>query len=151
VFHIQADAGGDGRTQKTFDVGTLAQAGLYIDELRCKRSTVPPTRLQVLGECRPSGRARRPIDVRARAPLFKALGDATRLEMVALIAQALEPLCACELEAHFDLAQPTISHHLKILRKAGVLTSERRGTWIYYGLDPALREQLLDFAGVLGK
>jgi ArsR family transcriptional regulator len=47
--------------------------------------------------------------------------------------------------------QPTISHHLKILRKAGVLTSERRGTWIYYGLDPALREQLLDFAGVLGK
>ena len=111
-------------------------------------------RLQVLGEtneCRPSGRARRPLDVRARAPLFKALGDATRLEIIALIAQAREPLCACEIEAHFDLAQPTISHHLKILRKAGVLTSERRGTWIHYDLDPTVREQLLEFVGLLGE
>jgi ArsR family transcriptional regulator len=108
-------------------------------------------RLQVLGACRPTMRARRPTDVRDRAPLFKALGDATRLEIVALIAQAREPLCACEIEGQFDLAQPTISHHLKILRKAGVLTSERRGTWIYYALDPTLHEQLVEFADVLGK
>lgn len=100
-------------------------------------------------ECRPRGR-KRPLDVRARAPVFKALGDATRLEIVALVAEAREPLCACEIEAHFDLAQPTISHHLKILRKAGVLTSERRGTWIHYGIDPSLREQLLEFVGLLG-
>jgi ArsR family transcriptional regulator len=114
-------------------------------------SMVAKPRLQVLGECRPTGRVRRPVDVRDRAPLFKALGDATRLEIVALIAQAREPLCACEIEGQFDLAQPTISHHLKILRKAGVLTSERRGTWIYYALDPTLHEQLVEFADVLGK
>jgi ArsR family transcriptional regulator len=115
---------------------------------------VATARLKVLGEtsaCQPSGRVRRPVDLRAQAPLFKALGDATRLEMVGLIAQARGSLCACEIEAHFDLAQPTISHHLKILRKAGVLTSERRGTWIYYGLDESLRQQLLEFTGLLGE
>jgi ArsR family transcriptional regulator len=111
---------------------------------------VAKARLQVLeSECRPRKRPR-PADLRARAPVFKALGDATRLEIVALLAEAREPLCACEIEAHFDLSQPTISHHLKILRKAGVLTSERRGTWIYYGLDPSLPEQLVEFAAALG-
>jgi ArsR family transcriptional regulator len=68
--------------------------------------------------------------------LFKAVGDETRMEIVALIAEAGEALCACDIEAHFDLSQPTISHHLKVLRKAGWLTSERQGNWIYYGLDP---------------
>lgn len=98
--------------------------------------------------CQPRARGRGP-DLRARAPLFKALGDATRLEIVGLIAHAGAALCVCEIEAHFDLAQATISHHLKILRKAGVLTSERRGTWIYYGLDASLREQLLALVRVL--
>lgn len=98
--------------------------------------------------CRPRAGGRAP-DLRARAPLFKALGDATRLEIVGLIAHAGGPLCVCEIEAHFDLAQATISHHLKILRKAGVLVSERRGTWIHYNLDASLREQLLALVRVL--
>ena len=78
------------------------------------------------------------------APLFKALGDPTRLEIVDLMLRAGGPLCACEIESRFELSQPTISHHLKLLRDAGLLECERRGTWIYYSLAPdgagALRE-----------
>jgi ArsR family transcriptional regulator, arsenate/arsenite/antimonite-responsive transcriptional repressor len=103
---------------------------------------VSPPRLEVVpAPCRPTKR-RKPRDVRTYASLLKALGDETRLEMVALLADAGDALCACDIEAHFDLAQSTISHHLKLLRKAGVLTSERRGTWVYYALDPAAFERL---------
>lgn len=69
------------------------------------------------------------------APLFKALGDENRLAMVEMIAHAGE-LCACEIEEHFELSQPTISHHLKLLRDAGILEGERRGTWIFYRVVP---------------
>jgi ArsR family transcriptional regulator len=102
------------------------------------------------GECRPRPRTR-PGDLRGYAPLFKALADATRLEIVALLAAAGEPLCACDIEAHFDLAQATISHHLKILREAGVLDSQRRGTWIFYSLDHAVIEQLREFPAPHGR
>jgi ArsR family transcriptional regulator len=70
------------------------------------------------------------------APICRALGDATRLQIVALLARAGRYLCACEIEAHFALAQPTISHHLQVLRKAGLVETERRGTWIHYRLRP---------------
>ena len=79
-----------------------------------------------------------PSDVRAcaadLAPVCRALGDATRLQIAALLARAEGYLCACEIEAHFALAQPTISHHLQVLRKAGLVETERRGTWIHYRL-----------------
>ena len=68
------------------------------------------------------------------AAALKALGDPTRLEIVALVAAAKEPLCACEIEGHFELSQSTISHHLGLLRKAGILDSERRGTWAFYSI-----------------
>ncbi|PRQ03411.1 HTH-type transcriptional repressor AseR [Enhygromyxa salina] len=68
------------------------------------------------------------------AASLKALADPTRLEIVSLVAAAKEPLCACEIEAHFDLSQSTISHHLGLLRKAGVLNAERRGTWAFYSI-----------------
>jgi ArsR family transcriptional regulator, arsenate/arsenite/antimonite-responsive transcriptional repressor len=113
---------------------------LDIDDLRCIVQTVPP-RLRIVEECRPSTR-RKPRELRAYAGLVKALGDETRLEIVGLLAAADQPLCACDIEAHFDLSQPTISHHLKVLRKAGWLTSERRGTWVYYGLDRGALPQL---------
>lgn len=70
------------------------------------------------------------------APICRALGDATRLQIAALLARADGFLCACEIEAHFALAQPTISHHLQVLRKAGLVQTERRGTWIHYRLRP---------------
>ena len=79
---------------------------------------------------------RRLEDVTVLSELCKALGDSTRLQMLQLLAIARRPLCACELESPFDLSQPTISHHLRILREAGVVSTTRRGTWIFYELNP---------------
>ena len=71
------------------------------------------------------------------APLFKALGDPVRLRLLSLIAcHDGGEACVCELTGAFDLSAPTISHHLKVLREAGLITSERRGTWIYYQVSP---------------
>lgn len=64
---------------------------------------------------------------------LEALADPTRLRIVHLLARH-EALCACEIEAAFDLAQPTISHHLRLLRDAGLVEVQRRGTWAYYSL-----------------
>jgi len=66
---------------------------------------------------------------------FKALSDPTRVAIVNRLAGAGE-VCVCELVADFELSQPTISHHLKILREAGLVESRRRGTWAYYRLVP---------------
>lgn len=79
---------------------------------------------------------RRLEDLTALSELCKALGDSTRLNMVQLLAMAQRPLCVCELESQFDLSQPTISHHLRILREAGVVTTSRQGTWVFYELNP---------------
>jgi ArsR family transcriptional regulator len=68
-----------------------------------------------------------------------AFADPTRLRILYLLS-GHDSLCVCEIEAAFDLGQPTISHHLKILREAGIVTAERRGTWAYYALArPALK------------
>jgi ArsR family transcriptional regulator len=73
---------------------------------------------------------------RTLVPVFKALADETRVRIVWLLADAHGEVCVCDIEAYVkDLSQSTISHHLKILRDAGVVTSERRGTWVYYALD----------------
>lgn len=75
---------------------------------------------------------------------FAALADPTRLRIFHLLSRH-ESLCVCEVEAAFDLGQPTISHHLRILRDAGLVTVERRGTWAYYALArPALKTLLSD-------
>ena len=68
---------------------------------------------------------------------FKALADPTRLRLLSLIA-AHEggEACVCDLTSAFDLSGPTISHHLKVLREAGLITGDRRGTWIYYRVVP---------------
>jgi ArsR family transcriptional regulator len=67
---------------------------------------------------------------------FKALADPTRLDIFRLIAVQEAPLCACDVVDRFDLTQPTISHHLKVLREAGLITVSRRGVWAYYAADP---------------
>ena len=69
------------------------------------------------------------------AERFKALADPTRVAIVNSLSAADE-VCVCNLTATFDLSQPTISHHLKILRDAGLVESTRRGTWAYYRLVP---------------
>ena len=77
------------------------------------------------------------------APLLKALADPVRLRLMSLIAShAGGEACVCELNDAFELSQPTISHHLKVLRVAGLITSERRGTWVYYRLEPAALDRM---------
>jgi ArsR family transcriptional regulator len=67
------------------------------------------------------------------AAAFKALGDPVRLRLLSQIATAeTGEACVCDLTAGFDLTGPTISHHLKVLREAGLIDCERRGTWVYY-------------------
>ncbi|MGW5240945.1 ArsR/SmtB family transcription factor [Monashia sp. NPDC004114] len=69
------------------------------------------------------------------APMFKALGDPARLQMASMIAAKPE-LCVCEITPAFDLSSGTISHHLKTLRDAGIVDCERRGTYVYYWIQP---------------
>lgn len=68
--------------------------------------------------------------------IFRALGDPTRLEVFHLIASQTEAACVCDIVARFDVSQPTISHHLKVLREAGLVTVSRRGVWAYYAATP---------------
>jgi ArsR family transcriptional regulator len=65
------------------------------------------------------------------ATLLKAIADPVRLRLMSVIA-ANEETCVCEMTGEFDVSQPTISHHLRVLREAGWVDSERRGTWVYY-------------------
>ena len=77
------------------------------------------------------------------AHVFKALGDPVRLRLVSLIgARQGGEVCVCDLTSAFDLTQPTISHHLKVLRDAGLIESERRGTWVYYRLVPVALDRM---------
>jgi len=82
------------------------------------------------------------------ARMFKALGDPVRLRLLSIVAShAGGEACVCDLTASFELSQPTISHHLKVLRAAGLLDCQRRGTWVYYWVVPAALTQL---SAVLG-
>lgn len=86
------------------------------------------------------------------ARAFKALGDPVRLRLLSLIAsRGGDEVCVCELTPAFDLAGPTISHHLKVLREAGLVDCQRRGTWVYYWVVPVklgALSQLLDMSTV---
>ena len=74
------------------------------------------------------------VDVAAK---LKALSDPVRLRLFSLVAShAGGEACVCDISGGFDVSQPTISHHLKVLRDAGLLTSERRASWVYYSVVP---------------
>jgi ArsR family transcriptional regulator, arsenate/arsenite/antimonite-responsive transcriptional repressor len=90
-----------------------------------------------------------PLAEEAREELaarFKALADPTRVAIVNRLAAADE-VCVCDLNTAFELSQPTISHHLRILREAGLVDATRRGTWAYYRLVP---EAIDSLRGALG-
>jgi ArsR family transcriptional regulator len=82
------------------------------------------------------------------APLLKALADPVRLRLLSLVASHAEgEACVCDLNDAFELSQPTISHHLKVLHDVGLLDRSKRGTWVYYRVKA---EVLADVAGMIG-
>ncbi len=79
------------------------------------------------------------------APVLGALADPVRLRIVSMLAAAPDgAACGCDLETPLDLSQPTVSHHLKILREAGIVEGSRQGRWIYYRVVPERLEELRD-------
>lgn len=107
---------------------------------------VPEAELRAVVEACSTPLVREPVDEHAAAGLaqvFRALGDPVRLRLVSLIgAHQGGEACVCELTDAFELTQPTISHHLRILREAGIIVCERRGRWVYYRLVPSALERL---------
>jgi DNA-binding transcriptional ArsR family regulator len=111
-------------------------------------TTEPPKHAASCCTRRPKRRGK---DTAAYADLLKALADETRLSIIGLLASVEGELCVCDVEAHVGhLSQPTISHHLKLLRDAGLVTSERRGTWVHYAINKAAVSRLREFVALLG-
>ncbi|MFL6089694.1 MAG: ArsR/SmtB family transcription factor [Aeromicrobium sp.] len=82
------------------------------------------------------------------APLLKAIADPVRLRLLSLVAaHEGREACVCELQEAFDLSQPTISHHLKVLHEAGLLDRTKRATWVYYAVRG---DALADLAALIG-
>ncbi|MDN3356722.1 metalloregulator ArsR/SmtB family transcription factor [Actinomadura sp. DC4] len=95
--------------------------------------------------------AARPLDAAEAeelAPLFKALADPVRLRLLSMIGcHEGGEACVCDLTGAFALTAPTISHHLKVLKQAGLIDSERRGTWVYYWIEPTALSRLSAILG----
>ena len=81
--------------------------------------------------------------------LGKALADPNRIEILRLLAQQASPVCACDIVVNFDLSQPTVSHHLKILVKARLLRRTQKGLWAFYQVDSDGAHELEGLAGLL--
>ena len=79
--------------------------------------------------------------------IAKALGDPIRLQLVDVLRKHAGKVCVCELVPLFDLSQPTVSHHLKVLRDAGIVASERRGLWAYYYVIPSALDEFSAWLG----
>ena len=91
--------------------------------------------------------ATEPADVAGVVDVLKALADPTRLSMVATLRKHGRPVCICDLVAVYDLSQPTISHHMSVLKEAGLVSWEKRGLWRFYSLStnpPTGAGRLLD-------
>ncbi|MFC4786990.1 ArsR/SmtB family transcription factor [Nocardioides sp. MAHUQ-72] len=106
------------------------------------KSSIELTPVQTVACCSPL--VREPLSqeqAEAISPLIKALADPVRLRLLSLVAShAGGEACVCDLQDAFDLSQPTISHHLKVLHEVGLLDREKRGVWVYYRVvDGALR------------
>ena len=84
------------------------------------------------------------------ATLSKALSHPVRVQIVELLSRYGGEVCVCEIERHFSLSQPTISHHLRVLREASVIDGEQRGLWVYYHIVSSALEPLADLLSCLG-
>jgi ArsR family transcriptional regulator len=95
----------------------------------CERHGEPPVQLRISSQ-----------QASSTAAIFKALSHPVRVQIVDILSRYGGQVCVCQIEPHFNLRQPTISHHLKVLRDAGLITSEQRGLWVYYDIIPGALE-----------
>ncbi|SFC31598.1 ArsR family transcriptional regulator [Nocardioides terrae] len=113
------------------------------------KSLLELTPVQAVACCSPV--TRDPLSAEAAeriAPLVKAIADPVRLRLLSLVSSHADgEACVCDLNDAFDLSQPTISHHLKLLHEAGLLEREKRGVWVYYRVNAGA---LSDLATLLG-
>ena len=113
------------------------------------KSVLELTPVETVACCSPL--AQEPLDAAQAAriaPLLKALADPVRLRLLSLVASHQDgEACVCDLNDAFDLSQPTISHHLKVLHDAGLLDRSKRGVWVYYRLNTAALGDLGDLLG----
>ena len=116
---------------------------------RMSKSVLELTPVQAVACCSPLTREPLSAETAERVtPLVKAIADPVRLRLLSLVASHADgEACVCDLNDAFDLSQPTISHHLKLLHEAGLLEREKRGVWVYYRVD---RAALADLAALLG-
>jgi len=84
------------------------------------------------------------------ADALRALADPTRLRILSLLADQAGPLCVCEITPLFAQSQPTISHHLRVLADAGLISLERRGVWSHYSATDLGRRRIAAVRGILG-
>ena len=113
------------------------------------KSVLELTPVETVACCAPL--AKEPLSLHSAeriAPLLKALADPVRLRLLSLVASHGDgEACVCDLNDAFDLSQPTISHHLKVLHEAGLLERTKRGVWVYYRVQPAA---LADLGALIG-
>ncbi|WP_426243787.1 metalloregulator ArsR/SmtB family transcription factor [Nocardioides sp. LHG3406-4] len=113
------------------------------------KSVLELTPVQAVACCSPL--AKEPLSAEGAeriAPLLKALADPVRLRLLSLVASHADgEACVCDLNDAFDLSQPTISHHLKVLHEVGLLDRSKRGVWVYYRIRG---EALADVGALLG-
>jgi ArsR family transcriptional regulator len=108
--------------------------------------------LPVIACCRPlAASSLSTEEAEATARLFKALGDPARVRILNVLATTDESVCVCELIPALGLSQPTVSHHLKKLTDAGLLSREQRGVWAHYSIDPHAATRLAALAELKGE
>lgn len=103
--------------------------------------------------CPPGSLLREPLSAAAATDIavkFKALADPVRLQLFSAVAgRAGGEACVCDISVGVQVSQPTVSHHLKVLRDAGLLSSERRGSWVYYAVVPGALDEMSTVFGAL--
>lgn len=103
--------------------------------------------MSIRGCCPPANVIKR--DFEPAAALLKAIADPHRLTILATLAASDREVCVCDFTDALPLNQPTVSHHLRILREACLVTCERRGTWVYYQVNPDASERISDALGLV--
>lgn len=106
---------------------------------KSERAFIP---LQVAGCCDDVVMAPKSPRLNEQVKLLSALADPTRLRIVEMLSGTEDSICVCDITTQFDLGQPTISHHLKVLRDANLVSWEKRGLWVYYSLNREAFEEV---------